>query len=144
LSSFVSSLHSNFTLIELITKMLEKISHIILSFTLLVSTTGFTITRHYCGDKVESIAVDSVPESCCEMGDCCHNELTLYQVEDDFSIPVIDNQIHATSFELLFSAVFVVIPQIEVASEFMLFSVAESPPPLKTVTVLSLLQSYLC
>ncbi|HEY9113843.1 MAG TPA: hypothetical protein VIN10_04040 [Bacteroidales bacterium] len=124
--------------------MLKKIAHIILSFTLLVSTTGFTITRHYCGDIVESIAVDSLPESCCEMSDCCHNESTFYQVEDDFSIPLIDNQIQATSLELLFSAVFVVIPQIEVASEFTLFSAAESPPPLKTVTVLSLLQSYLC
>jgi len=124
--------------------MLKKIAHIILSFTFLVSTTGFTITKHYCGDKVESIAVDSLPESCCEMEGCCHNEATLYQVEDDFSVPVIDSQIQASSIDILFSAVFVLIQPIKIAPDFTIFQVAESPPPLKTETFLSLRQSYLC
>lgn len=124
--------------------MYSKITHIILSFILLVSTTGFTITKHYCGNTLESIAIDSIPESCCEMGDCCHNETTHYQIEDDFSVTVIDNQIQISNIDLLFSAVFVVIQQEVVTSDFTIFRVAESPPPLKTETILSLIQSYLC
>jgi hypothetical protein len=124
--------------------MLRKITHIILSFTLLVSTTGLTITKHYCGDKVESIAVDSTPESCCEMGGCCHNESAHYQVEDDFSVPVIDNQIQVPTTDILFSTVFVFLQQEAFTPDFVIFSAAESPPPLKTETFLSLHQSYLC
>jgi len=124
--------------------MLNKIAHIILSFTLLVSTTGFTISKHYCGDKVESIAVNSTTESCCEMPGCCHDETTFYKVNDDFSVSAIDNQIQISATDLLFSAVFIVIPQEEITAELSIPSAAESPPPLKTQITLSLFQTYLC
>jgi len=124
--------------------MLRKVVHIVLSLTLLVSTTGFTITKHYCGDKVESVGVDSIPESCCEMGGCCHNESTHYQVEDDFSITVIDNHIQVPTTDILFSTVFVCLQQEIFAPGFTIFSAAESPPPLKTQVTLSLIQAYLC
>jgi hypothetical protein len=67
-----------------------------------------------------------------------------FQVEDDFSVPVINNQIQVPSIDILFTLVFVFYQQEAFTPEFAIFSVAESPPPLKTVTFLSLNQSYLC
>ncbi len=65
--------------------MLRKFSHIILSFTLLVSTMGLVISKHYCGGDLVSVSVNHHSESCCGMGGCCKNETHIYQVKEDFS-----------------------------------------------------------
>jgi hypothetical protein len=68
--------------------MFKRISHIILSFVLLVSTMGMAVSKHYCGEDLISVSVfNSENDACCDMDDCCQNENQIYQVKEDFSIP---------------------------------------------------------
>ena len=71
--------------------MLKKISHISLSLLLLISTVGFAVSKHYCGDALVDIAFNENAENCCDTGSCCHNETQLYQLDEDFSMPQIAN-----------------------------------------------------
>src|SRR5690554_487223 len=64
--------------------MLKKVSHIIIAFVLLLSTTGLTVSKHYCHDLFISASLFSEAESCCGEADCCHNEIAFFQVDDDF------------------------------------------------------------
>lgn len=120
--------------------MLKKVSHILLSFLLLVTTTGLTINRHYCGDNLESISIFSEPQSCCEMPNCCHNESIVIQLEEDFSI---------SSFNISFEQIAVVLPNfsslfnadLQEISDFKEFVHTPLKNPIKTV--LSSIQSFL-
>ena len=64
--------------------MFKYISHIIISLFLLISTTGFTISKHYCGDNLISVSVFSEVEFCCEVVDCCKNETISIEPIEDF------------------------------------------------------------
>ena len=66
--------------------MLKKVSHILLSFLLLITTMGMTVNSHYCGNDLVSISVISESQSCCETPNCCHNESMLIKLEEDISI----------------------------------------------------------
>jgi hypothetical protein len=124
--------------------MLKKIAHIILSLLLLISTTGITITWHYCGNALERIAINSEAKSCCENDGCCHNESTLYQVKDDFSAPESIQALKEPVFDAFLSTVFVVQCYEPLTLGFTSFPVAESPPAITTNTILSFLQTFLC
>ena len=63
--------------------MIRKISHIILSFVLLLTTTGLTITEHYCGNRLVSVNVLSEPDKCCDNSDCCHTETVIVMFDTD-------------------------------------------------------------
>ena len=69
--------------------MLKRISHISLSLLLLISTIGFAVSKHYCGDSLVDVALNKNADSCCDDGACCHNETLIYQLDEDFSAPQI-------------------------------------------------------
>lgn len=46
--------------------MIKKVSHILLSFVLLITTVGLTINLHYCAGDLYSIAIDSKADNCCD------------------------------------------------------------------------------
>ena len=81
--------------------MLKKVSHIILSVLLLISSIGIVISKHYCGTTLVSIAVDKEADSCCGDADCCHNENQYYNLEEDFSVPQISNVPVLAEFDIL-------------------------------------------
>ncbi|MBN2215644.1 MAG: hypothetical protein JW723_15550 [Bacteroidales bacterium] len=66
--------------------MLRRISDIALALLLLVTTTGYTISKHYCGTKLVSVAVNSKTKACCddEKGSCCHDESEHFRLKEDF------------------------------------------------------------
>jgi hypothetical protein len=67
-------------------KMLRKTIHIIISALLLTATTGYTVSRHYCGDTLVSFSLFAEAEACCEdvSGECCHDVSEHFQVEQEF------------------------------------------------------------
>lgn len=65
--------------------MLRKIANIVLAFLLLLSTAGVTISKHYCGGELKSIALDKNADKCCETPGCCHNETTLFQLKENYT-----------------------------------------------------------
>lgn len=124
--------------------MLKKLSHIVLSLLLLVSTMGVAVSKHFCSGSFVSASVFHEAKSCCGDSDCCHNEDQFYQVKDDFSTPIIstvpllaelDILGHdLTTFECLLKE-----PESEITPAFIDYS----PPPKNIQTVLSLKQVYL-
>lgn len=52
--------------------MIRKFIHTVLAFVILVSTTGFTISLHYCHDHIYDLAVFSEAHSCCEPDSKAH------------------------------------------------------------------------
>lgn len=69
--------------------MLHKLSNVILSLVLLLSTTGLTIDKHYCGDSMVSYSLFGKAQSCTGMDEsCCHHETNTYKLTVDYTAPV--------------------------------------------------------
>ncbi len=66
--------------------MLKKSGHIILVLLLSVSTAGITVSKHFCGDTLKSVTVNTLPESCCDMEGCCHDETVTFKIDSDYSL----------------------------------------------------------
>ncbi|MBT3244278.1 MAG: hypothetical protein HN352_14105 [Bacteroidetes bacterium] len=65
--------------------MFRKISHIILSFVLLMVTSGFTIHQHFCCGNLIETKLFQEPKFCCGEGsDCCSNESETYLLDEDY------------------------------------------------------------
>ena len=67
--------------------MLKQIAHIILAIYLLIPTVGFSVTRHYCGDRLVSTSIDSdrVDECGCEMDhNAVYDECGMCQIKTEY------------------------------------------------------------
>lgn len=72
-------------------RQMKNLFHIFLVISLLISTAGFAVTKHFCGEVLANISVGSEAKSCCEPGsmpvDCdCHSNTEHVSVEDDFQL----------------------------------------------------------
>lgn len=74
---------------------MRKIFHIFLVLSLLMSTAGYAVTRHFCGEVLAHVSLGSETSSCCgsnesnEMAaDCdgCENETDHLVVDDEFQL----------------------------------------------------------
>jgi hypothetical protein len=124
--------------------MLRGILNMLVSTLLLITTTGFGISRHYCGTTLVSVHIEKEADSCCGEGaDCCHNENEFFQVKDDFVVAA-----NPISFENSFALDVLFYQPIHFSiSTFsdntdVLIVFNESPPPPLIQTTLSSLQTY--
>ncbi len=103
------------------------------------------VSKHYCEESLVSVAVfgGGDNDSCCDMDNCCHNETQVYQVKEDFSVPVNLNVPALAEFYILGHNLLVEgllnVPKAEVAS----LNYIETPPLLPIQKTLSLKQVYL-
>ncbi|WP_430815654.1 HYC_CC_PP family protein [Carboxylicivirga sp. RSCT41] len=124
--------------------MLKKISHILMVTVLLISTTGMTVSKHYCGGSLVNLNLFSEAIGCCEgacSSECCHNESEHYELDADFVSAVNNIEYQVATIELLFPIV----------QSFLLCTFEEShieladynpPPPKEVLTFLSDIQVY--
>jgi len=120
--------------------MLKKISHIILAFVVLITTMGMTVSAHYCGGELKSVQVINESDPCC--GDSCgscHNEIIKMEVEDDFTIQIINLDF---TQDFSFLPAFIQLLIVPTFTEEIVQVTYHKPPPLKIQTVLSNLQVY--
>lgn len=124
--------------------MIKRILHIIIALFLLITTMGFTVSKHYCRDNLVKITINAEAESCCDMENgCCRNETKHYQLEEDFVSTVLVYDLPDSGIDILFPIVFSFI-QIEPGRDiFSEIIYTDLPPPPKIQTTLSLLQTYL-
>jgi len=137
--------------------MLRKAIHIVLACFILVSTTGFTISLHYCHDQIYDLAVFAPAHSCCEAGSgatChapgnmdtskhCEDESIVVESTDDYVGSSFTFDLENThSIDLLLTAH--VIFHVQGADDEVLIEPPwhKEPPPFQEV-VLSQIQSYL-
>jgi hypothetical protein len=124
--------------------MFRKILNISLVLVILFSSTGITISKHYCHNRLVKIAIYKEAKSCCRdgMGKCCRNETSLFQLKEDFlkTTPKIqfENSV-VINLHLLVNMLFN-INNIDIA-ENICNSAFESPPP-DTGVHLCQLQTY--
>ena len=100
-------------------KFLSKILSLVLTAHLLIAISGPPLVYHFCGEKIESIAIgkakqcdcnhdESDPADCCEK-DCCHNELHVSEFHPDgvlSSFIIAPNVLVATTLHVLLPPVF--------------------------------------
>jgi hypothetical protein len=123
--------------------MLKKVTYIFISILLLTTTMGFSVSRHYCNNKIVEIKIDKVADTCCDDDTCCSTETIVVQLQEDATSAA--NVIIPAQVELsTFISAFIVLFNIhQPESEIVSFNVTDSSPPLSIHTVLSIIQSYL-
>ena len=124
--------------------MFKKIAHICMVIVLLFSTTGMTVSKHYCSGSLVNVNLFSEAKSCCEGGcstDCCHNESERYELDEDFVLALSNIEFQEVIIELILPII-----QSSVVNEIQqqnLETVNINPPPPKEVlSFLSDLQVY--
>lgn len=114
---------------------------------MLITTMGFSISKHYCRNNLISVTINQEAKSCCGMNSesgCCHNETTFHHLEDDFVYSSFVNNSTINQIDLLFPLFYIIAENISENENETIFRIPETPPPLKIQTVLSHLQTYLC
>ena len=68
---------------------MKRFISILITGLFLFTTTGFTITKHYCGGNLVEVKINSTPKSCCNDngGGCCSNIKSIHQFNSIFIIP---------------------------------------------------------
>ena len=123
--------------------MFRSLIHITVSLLLLTSITGFSISKHYCGDQFVSVRLNQEAKSCCDMsGGCCHTETVFFQLDEDYIINSDNHNYFASALDLLFSFIIRDYNQSDALKTNN--RIGESPPPPKIQTRLSSLQTFLC
>lgn len=125
--------------------MPRKAAHILLSFLLTISTTGISLSMHYCGGEWVSTSINSEAEGCCEgEGGCCENKSFSIQLEEDFTAPVLQKISVIPVIDVLFPMAPVSFLEKSSIVEIKRVSPASSPPLLGTQAHLAWMQSFLC
>jgi hypothetical protein len=109
-----------------------------------VVTMGFSVSQHYCGDRLISVSVNETAESCCgPEGDCCQNEVIYVQLDDDFVIDASNIKQPTPDQGLVYvcSEYIIVEDFAKKINHKQLF--ADSSPPLDLPTYLASIQTYL-
>ncbi len=118
----------------------------IIAALLMITTMGFSVSKHYCGTRLIEVSINSTIEPCCKdvgTSSCCHDETEYFRFDKDYVSPVIADNDQITIFDILFPAVAVYLLDNSVIVEKDILNFAESPPPLALHTKLSLFQTYL-
>ena len=121
--------------------MWQKSIKIFVLLLLLLTTTGYTISRHYCGSRLVSVKVNSEPKSCCsgQSATCCHNVGKYFQLKDVYlgsfqGIQTIDTAEYGFYYVGVYA----------IGNDFhKTLNCTESPPAQEQATFLSILQTYL-
>jgi len=125
--------------------MFRKITHIVLTIYLLVSTTGITFSIHYCGDKYVTTSINKEAQSCCNKKDgCCKNKTIHLNSTDNYLNSIEGNNIRIVELDTLFPAIFPLVFKASPLSHGALETYTDTSPPIPINTFLSLLQTYLC
>jgi hypothetical protein len=110
---------------------------------LLLSTIGFTVSKHYCCGELISRSLFVEADSCCESDDCCKNETEAFQFDEDFSVsPILElpASVQIDLLEIPLLATNLTTEGIAVLDDFLL---TDSLPPPKTQSFLAIRQSFL-
>jgi hypothetical protein len=81
--------------------MTRKIINISIVLLLLTATIGVSVSRHYCGEILVDVAINSHAEDCGMAMDCCTNETQLFAIDDDFQLKIQAIVFHSPEVELV-------------------------------------------
>jgi hypothetical protein len=124
--------------------MLKVFLNITVAINLLISMTGFTLSKHYCGDELVSFSIDKEAKSCCGTAcEKCRNESKYFKLDERTTSPVISQQIQTPVINLSFP-VLSLLNSSNTQSNFCSFIYPTESPPGKDVNhSSSYLQTFL-
>lgn len=123
--------------------MFKTLSHIIISLLLLITTTGMTISKHFCNENLISTSLYAETKSCCGEDSCCHHETEFFHLKENFQ-PSFTTQLPCSvEIDLIASEVSQLIYDDTALSNQPSFIEVKPPSPPKLQTFLSLKQAYL-
>lgn len=111
---------------------------------LLVSTTGMTVSKHYCGGSLVNVNIFSEVTACCEGGcssDCCHNESEHFELDEDFVVEINNVEYQEAILDLVLPVIQSFFINEKEQQDFELVSL-NPPPPQKVLAFLSDIQVY--
>ncbi|MFP4488184.1 MAG: HYC_CC_PP family protein [Bacteroidales bacterium] len=111
-----------------------------ISVLLLIATAGITVSKHYCGDKLEAVALINSPDACCDMESCCHDETQVFMLDNDFTYTP-EEPVNIPGFKTLEVPGYSIAASLPVNSPFIVFNDRPQPPGLRTY--LASIQSFL-
>jgi len=121
--------------------MVKAVGHILLALLLFISTTGITVSQHFCGDDLKSLSILTAPESCCDIpGGCCHNKTIVVDIEDEFTTSLFAYYFEQLAISQPFNLLYAID---EPQQNNHWVSYYKTPPPPLIQVVLSSLQAYL-
>lgn len=110
---------------------MRKIVNIFLVLLLLFSTTGVAISKHYCGEILQSVTVNHSPKSCCDgqdmPDDCCSNEMSIDKT-DELHLSQLKMDLTYSPYLLYFATVGLFDFTIEQSNTKGYFAFYDSPP----------------
>jgi hypothetical protein len=124
--------------------MLKAFLNIAVAINLSISLTGFTLSKHYCGDELVSFSIDKEAKSCCETScEKCHNETKYFKMDERTTSPVISQSIHPSVIDLLFSVSCLLDITNSQNNYYSIIYITESPPSKDIQHSSSYLQTFL-
>jgi hypothetical protein len=122
--------------------MVRKITNTFLVLFLFLTTTGFSISFHYCCDSLVSMAVNSNVTPCCPVENgCCDNETQLIQLDENLTTPISDSIQKSETEEIVTLEIMVSIEDIS-HHHHVLTENTDSSPPSDLQQNLAILQSF--
>jgi len=124
--------------------MRRKILHISIVIILTIATTGISISKHFCGDRLVEVSVNEKSSPCCGTeSNCCQTETDFFQLEDDFTETVTTGISNCSKYYLDYAtnADHFISNNPHITSSKTISS--DSSPPLLRISDLSFQQTYL-
>ncbi|MFB6318587.1 hypothetical protein [Saccharicrinis sp. FJH54] len=123
---------------------MRLIVNIAVSLMMIVATTGITISKHYCHNHLVDVSVNHHSDKCCDTGcNSCKDEVSSYKVTDNFLGPDVMASLPLNVIQLyLNTALF--LQKVSTEPESHYFTELDTgPPPAKTISRLSELQTFI-
>ncbi len=110
--------------------MFRKITNVFVLFLFVVSTTGFTISKHYCHGNLVSVSINAAATSYGDMSNCkcCYNENEFLQLKNEFTATSHTLVSPSISFELF--SINLNIDQLNGLTKELNFTYAANGPPI--------------
>ena len=110
---------------------MRKIVNIFLVLLLLFSTTGVAISKHYCGEILQSISVNGPVKSCCENQDmpedCCSDEVSIDKT-DELQLTQLNLNLAFSPYVLYYATLSIFNFSLEQLDEVKYIAFFDSPP----------------
>lgn len=125
---------------------MHSIFHILMSVTLILATTGLSISRHYCGNSIIHTSLGTEAKSCMPDMDmnhgCCDNQTETVILDDDFQLSYSNFKI-IPEYEILVAySVTVLVPMPKQTNYRSLIS-NDTGPPVSAEPLYLTVQSFL-
>jgi hypothetical protein len=117
-----------------------------MSVTLILATTGLSISKHYCGNSIIHTALGTEAKSCMPGMDmnpgCCDNQTETIILDEDFQVSHSDLKI-IPDYEILIAYLVTVLAPISEQSNYLALISYDTGPPVSAEPLYVKVQSFL-